>query len=153
MSLLEELPANPSASPDCEKDFAIRVATSCSPTLQLLTDIAPSGLFGRTSLASYPVAKDEILPPYFAGWMNSGMGGLTECLTLNTSEWPRDGVACSLSDVLEDGSVPQRFYLSARACQGILRRAEKRGKELPPALSKALQSVASRAQAHSTENI
>jgi hypothetical protein len=36
-----------------------------------------------------------------------------------------------LSEVLEDGSVPRRFYLSARACQGILRRAEKRGKQLP----------------------
>jgi hypothetical protein len=63
-------------------------------------------------------------------------------LTLNTSDWPKDAAVCSLSDVLETGLVPQRFYLSAKACAGILRRAEKRGKELPPALLAALRSVA-----------
>jgi hypothetical protein len=39
---------------------------------------------------------------------------------------------------LEIGVVPQRFFLSATACQGILRRAEKRGKKLPSALQEAL---------------
>jgi len=48
---------------------------------------------------------------------------------------------CSLSDTLETGDLPQRFFLSATACQGILRRAEKRGKVLPPMLEKALQAV------------
>jgi hypothetical protein len=43
---------------------------------------------------------------------------------------------------LETGDVPRRFFLTAKACQGILRRAEKRGKELPPALLQALQAVA-----------
>ena len=52
-----------------------------------------------------------------------------------------DGV-CSLSDILETGDVPQRYYLTARACAGILRRAEKRGKTLPVALQAALQAVA-----------
>jgi hypothetical protein len=47
-----------------------------------------------------------------------------------------------LSQTLEVGNVPQRFYLSAKACAGILRRAERRGKELPPALKAALNSVA-----------
>jgi hypothetical protein len=48
---------------------------------------------------------------------------------------------CSLSDTLEIGDLPQRFFLSATACKGILRRAEKRGKLLPPALFQALQAV------------
>ena len=64
------------------------------------------------------------------------MGSPTQFLTLNTSEWDhtlapslRDEGVCSLSDVLEaNGSVPRRFYLSAKACQGILRRAAKRGR-------------------------
>jgi hypothetical protein len=43
---------------------------------------------------------------------------------------------------LETGAVPQRFYLSPKACAGILRRAEKRGKELPAALDRALRAVA-----------
>jgi len=47
-----------------------------------------------------------------------------------------------LSETLETGEVPQRFYLSQKACQGILRRAEKRGKQLPDQLRMALESVA-----------
>jgi hypothetical protein len=70
------------------------------------------------------------------------MGSPTECLTLNTSEWPSDAVVCSLSDTLETGVVPQRFFLSAKACEGILRRAAKRNKKLPPALEAALRQVA-----------
>jgi hypothetical protein len=53
-----------------------------------------------------------------------------------------DEGVCSLSDILETGDVPQRYFLSAKACMGILRRAEKRGKELPPQLARALQVVA-----------
>jgi hypothetical protein len=70
------------------------------------------------------------------------MGSPTGFLTLNTSEWPSDAAVCSLSDTLETGDVPQRFFLSAKACQGILRRAEKRGKKLPPLLREALEAVA-----------
>jgi hypothetical protein len=64
-----------------------------------------------------------------------------ESLTPNISEWPNDAVVCSLSQVLETTSIPQRFFLSSMACAGILRRAEKRGKNLPPALHQALMSV------------
>jgi len=78
------------------------------------------------------------------------MGSPTGFWTLSTSEWNHtlapslsdDGV-CSLSDILEgSGTVPQRYFLSARACAGILRRAEKRGKSLPPSLHAALEAVA-----------
>jgi hypothetical protein len=62
--------------------------------------------------------------------------------TPNISEWPNDAAVCSLSQVLEQGSIPQRFFLSGTACAGILRRAEKRGKELPTTLRHALQAVA-----------
>ena len=62
--------------------------------------------------------------------------------TPNISDWPNDAAACSLSQVLEKGSIPQRFFLSGTACAGILRRAEKRGKALPDALHAALRSVA-----------
>ena len=46
-----------------------------------------------------------------------------------------------LSQILQD-SVHPRFYLSAKACSGILRRAENKGKELPPELKKALENRA-----------
>ena len=60
----------------------------------------------------------------------------------NISAWPNDAAVCSLSQVLEQGSIPQRYFLSATACAGILRRAEKRGKTLPSALLSALEATA-----------
>lgn len=148
--LSAELPAKVSASPDSEKDWQTRVATSCSPILPLLIAIGPNGWFGKTSPASCHLTEDGILVPSSGGWGNSGMGSHTGFLTLSSSEWNhtlppslKDEGVCSLSDVLEAGNVPQRYYLSAKACQGILRRAAKRGKELPKALRLALQAVAS----------
>jgi hypothetical protein len=69
------------------------------------------------------------------------MGSPTEFLTLSISEWPSAAAVCSLSDILENGDVPQRYFLSAKACAGILRRAEKRGKALPEPLQQALVAV------------
>lgn len=43
----------------------------------------------------------------------------------------------TLSQILED-NAPEKYFLSARACEGILRRAEKRGKKLPLMLWEAL---------------
>lgn len=59
----------------------------------------------------------------------------------NISEWPHDAAVCLLSQVLERTSIPQRYFLSAKACAGILRRAEKRGRQLPPLLQTALERV------------
>ena len=107
------------------------------------------GLFGKTSPASCRQTAELILVPYSEGWANSGMGSHIEFLTLNTSEhndfpepFHSDGGVCSLSDILETGDVPPRFYLSARACAGIIRRAEKRGKTLPDQLAEALKAAA-----------
>ena len=75
-------------------------------------------------------------------WKNSAMGSRQEFLTLNSSESPKDAVASSLSDVLEVGPVPPQYYLSAKACRGILRRAAKRGRELPPVLLASLRAAA-----------
>jgi len=67
------------------------------------------------------------------------LGGFS---TLNISEWPNDAAVCSLSQILETGPIPHKYYLSAKACRGIVRRAEKRGKALPLQLERALQAVA-----------
>ncbi len=146
---LEEVPANHSASQDSEREWMTRVATSRSPILQSLTSIAPSGLSGKTYPVSCHLTEDGILVPSSGRWMRSGTGMRGECWTLNTQEHPTirglslndDGVS-SLSDVLETGEVPKRYFLTAKACAGILRRAEKRGKELPPLLKQALEAMA-----------
>ena len=60
---------------------------------------------------------------------------------LNTGECPNAVVESTLSQILE-GNVPLKYYLSPLACSGILRRAKKRGKELPPILKEALEKQA-----------
>ena len=64
----------------------------------------------------------------------------TELLTLNIGESPNAAAESTLSQILEE-NVPEKYYLSARACEGILRRAERRGKELPPILKEALTQM------------
>ena len=77
-------------------------------------------------------------------WLaDHGQGPRGSFATLNISEWPNDAVVCSLSSTLETGSIPRKYYLSAKACRGILRRAEKRGKTLPVLLVEALKAGAS----------
>ena len=66
----------------------------------------------------------------------------TELSMLNIGESPNEDAASFLSQILEVG-VPETYYLSPRACQGILRRASVRGKELPTILKVALERQAS----------
>ena len=60
---------------------------------------------------------------------------------------PRGGIFPSeengsfLSQILTE-QVPEKYYLSPKACQGILRRASVRGKELPEVLRTALERQA-----------
>lgn len=61
--------------------------------------------------------------------------------TPNTSECPKDAVECSLWQILQ-ATAPSRYSLSQTACLGILRRAECRGKSLPPLLEAALRMQA-----------
>ena len=56
---------------------------------------------------------------------------------LNTGEYPSADVESTLSQILE-ANAPEKYYLSAKACQGILNRAERRGKKLPQMLEEAL---------------
>ena len=135
----EELPANHSLLQDLGKDLRTQGETLPLPMLEFLTTLDPSGSFGKMCQVSSVQEVEGTLVPFLGRWPNAGMGSHIGCLTLNTLESPKDGVESLLSDVLEVGSLPQKFYLSPRACEGILRRAEKRAKELPPALKVALQ--------------
>lgn len=62
------------------------------------------------------------------------------CWTLNIGESPSAARESTLWQILQ-ADAPQKYYLSARACQGILRRAERRGKELPSMLREALEEA------------
>ena len=58
--------------------------------------------------------------------------------TLNTSECPSDVVVSFLWQILQ-AIVPSRYCLSNKACRGILRRSEERGKPLPEDLERVLR--------------
>lgn len=60
-----------------------------------------------------------------------------ELTTRNTGECPNAVVVSRLSQILEETPHP-KYNLTAKACQGILRRAERRGKDLPKLLKEVL---------------
>ena len=84
------------------------------------------------------VAGEPICGPSSRAFGNAGLSSDTGFWTANGSESPRDAAACSLSAVLQK-RVSERYFLSPKAAAGILRRATKRGRELPPALRQALE--------------
>ena len=76
----------------------------------------------------------NLLGPYWE--INSPLLG--EYTTLNTGPSHKGAKESILSRILEATPHP-KYYLSRTACLGILRRAKKRGKELPPVLKQALE--------------
>lgn len=63
------------------------------------------------------------------------------CSMRNTGVSPSDARVSSLSQILQ-ARPPRKYFLSRKACQGILRRARERGKTLPPQLDQALRRQA-----------
>lgn len=120
------------------KDFLEADPGSGGSSIELLSNLARIGLLSRTFPVYYPVMEGKILRSSEDRWYNSGMLSAGGCLTLNTSESPKEGVECSLLQVLETDAA-ERYYLTPRAARGILRRAEKRGKTLPERLIKNLR--------------
>ena len=143
----EEHLVNPSQSQDSVKDLKTQGETLPSSIAEFLITLDPSGSYGKTCQVSSVQMVDGILVPSSGRWLNSGMGSPTECLTLNTLEFHKDAEESLLSDILETGCPQQRFFLSEKACKGILRRSEERGRDLPPALKHALQMVVQQSEA------
>lgn len=56
---------------------------------------------------------------------------------LSIGECPRDAVESTLSQILEE-NAPEKYFLSRKACAGILRRAIRRGKQFPYMLLEAI---------------
>ena len=160
-----------SPSPASEREWMERVATCPSDLLNLLGRYGPAGCCSKTSLGflaplrtkrrvgvhrqtiysrekngslktTTKLTKEVISDTSYPRFSNSGILSPTQHWTLSTSDWRSGATVCSLSEVLETGAVHQRYYLTSKACLGILRRAEKRGKELPEQLARALRAVA-----------
>ena len=122
--------------------FAGRMSPACS---------AAASPKGRTSGSSWNRSPELQAIPYLSLNLTPGAGNLLGnyewelhspwrggSSTLNTGPAPPSGDAgCSLSRILQD-NPPRKYYLTRKACLGILRRAKERGKPLPPQLHAAL---------------
>lgn len=119
---------------------------------------APDTWSGRTFLAhcqADPKARrGKISDACSQPWMNSGSVFRGEYSTLNLPEYQTGKVVSggrlrsaagvsTLSEALERRAA-RKYSLSALACEGIIRRAEQRGKPLPPMLKSALEQVIAR---------
>lgn len=136
----EGSPARISQWPESEQDWQEIEAASFGRLLGLQEKRGRVGWYSKTCQAYYLQIRDATSESSSKRWENSGMAYRGVCLTRKTSESPNEGVASLLSDILEDHAHP-KYYLSPKACSGILRRAEKRGKELPEALHRALRAT------------
>lgn len=96
----------------------------------------------KMSQGCLALAEDGIWPRSLKDFGNAGLWSATQCWTASISESRNVAGACSLSAVLQS-DVSSKYFLSPKAAAGILRRAQKRGRTLPPALEAALQSLAS----------
>jgi len=129
--------------PENVRDWPERAQDSFGKLSESLKRFCPAG-FSLKMFPDYSLPTTAATSESFkARWENSGMAWRGASLTANTSEYPNVVDECSLSDVLEP-SVPEKYYLSPRACQGILKRAERRGRTLPTQLERTLRAVATR---------
>lgn len=138
------------------KQLALDFSTT-SPALP--TGAKRDGLLLKTSPVSLAANKGETLRLWLERWLGAESirqrsGGRIPVSALdpkdslngpywmrNGSDWRSGASVCSLSAILVTGPIDPRYFLSPLACQGILRRAEKRGKALPEQLRVALQAV------------
>lgn len=129
---------------DSEEDSATTEAILRSRFAEWLSSCAPNTSSGKTLPVVCHPMEDGTLVPSQGRWQNSGIHSDGVCLTHNTSESPKDAEESFLLDVLQDSqSISDRYCLSQRAAEGILRRAKRRGKTLPETLETALRSLIS----------
>ncbi len=96
----------------------------------------------KMSQGSLALVEDGTWPRSLKDFGNAGLWSATACWTAFIGESHNGAVECSLSAVLQS-NVLSKYSLSPRAAAGILRRATKRGRTLPPALEAALIALAS----------
>lgn len=114
--------------PECSRQTAGATSQKSSPNSR-------AGQSSRRNSAVSAVSAREAkaTSAFFIGYSIRGF-----------SESPNAAAESTLSRVLEVSAAP-KYFLSPTACAGILRRAQRRGKTLPPLLIRALASTIARA--------
>lgn len=169
--LLEEVPVKASRSQETEPGSKARADSCGSSAAQSASSsrhpggAVPDTCYGRTfrelSQAVPKARRGRTSDACSESWQTAGMVWHGAFWTANLPEFQtgrrldsrgryRNAAgASSLSEVLEP-TAPETYSLSARACEGIIRRAARRGKPLPEILRAALEWVIARDSAGET---
>jgi hypothetical protein len=140
-SLLEARRASRSASKESNLAWLTLVATLPSSSANSLARLVHVGSSGRTSPEYCKQTEDGRLEACSGGWGNSGMGSLTEFLTLDTSESPNDVAVCLLSQIIEVGNVPPQCCLTPHNITRMATRLTKYGAENSPLMAELNRSM------------
>ena len=76
-------------------------------------------------------------------WSSGGVMSGGRCIMASVSPSPNEPIFSSFGDVLDQFRPSKRYFLSANAARGILRRVESQGRELFGPLDAALRKLAS----------
>ncbi|MGR6077810.1 DNA cytosine methyltransferase [Achromobacter xylosoxidans] len=108
--------------------------TACEEHLQ---NLARSFLSSKCELQTF------LTEPGASKWQSGGLAYKDCFFTTTVSSSPVVAVPSKLIDVIEKEGVHERYFLSANAVQGILRRVDKLGRHLFPPLDAVLRKIAS----------
>jgi hypothetical protein len=141
MPPLEDSLARITAWLEAVKGFEEITEHSGGNSIELSLKLSRAFLGLRMCPVYYPSIMGEHSAQSSIRWSNSGIASRGGYSTFSFSESPSDVADSSFQDVLET-QVHPKYYLSPTACAGILRRAEKRGKPIPPKLKLILEYIA-----------
>lgn len=108
-------------------------------TFQFLCLTAESGRIAERSSATASLLRGDLWTLNTSEYLNAGSVSPSWSITAEATPPTYYYRESRLSEILQ-ADASEKYYLSAKACEGILRRADKRGKELPEVLKTALEN-------------
>lgn len=106
---------------------------------QFLNLTTESGHIAEQSPATECLCVGDLWTLNTSEYLNAEKGSPLSWITGVTTQRTYYYRESRLSEILQT-DASEKYYLSAKACEGILRRADKRGKELPEVLKTALEN-------------
>ena len=128
-----------------------RISKPSSPKLSRSSEKnAPMFLYlndGTSPAASWELVTQDSPFPWHGEYMTDSFGEQPSTL-MGECSFPAlpNGVSVSHLSQILTGSPHPKYYLSERACEGILRRSKERGKALPEPLRQALEQQITRSK-------
>lgn len=89
------------------------------------------------NLVPDPTGKEQKLK-----WMSGGIAFEGKCIDFKATEYPHDILSSKLIDIIDKSNVDQKYFISANAAEGILRRVKSQNRSLFGPLHEALVAMA-----------